>query len=154
MKLPLTGGCQCRAVRYKISAEPLTLYACHCTECQKQSSSAFGMSLSVPWDGFDITSGTPKKWQRPADSGNYVDCYSCEDCGVRIYHAAAGRKDWLNVKPGTLDHTRWLRPVGHLWTDSAGAGPPCRRAGRDRPAYLRRRRPSPARCRSIDVRRV
>ena len=23
------------------------------------------------------------------------------------------------VKPGTLDDTRWLRPVGHIWTRSA-----------------------------------
>jgi hypothetical protein len=23
------------------------------------------------------------------------------------------------VKPGTLDDTSWLRPVGHIWTKSA-----------------------------------
>lgn len=27
---PLTGGCQCGATRYAISAPPLRLYACHC----------------------------------------------------------------------------------------------------------------------------
>ena len=43
----LTGGCQCGAVRYAISAAPLRLIACHCRECQKQSASAFGMSLAA-----------------------------------------------------------------------------------------------------------
>jgi hypothetical protein len=23
------------------------------------------------------------------------------------------------VKPGTLDDTDWLHPIGHIWTDSA-----------------------------------
>jgi len=119
MQLPMTGGCQCGAVRYEIRAAPLTLYACHCSECQKQSSSAFGMSLSVPRDGFAITRGEPRHWQRSSDSGRAVDCFFCGTCGVRIYHSGSGGSDWLNVKPGTLDDTRWLRPVGHLWTNSA-----------------------------------
>ena len=119
MKLPMTGGCQCGEIRYEIRAQPLTLYACHCTECQKQSSSAFGMSLSVPLQAFAVTRGTPQQWQRPADSGRTVDCYFCGTCGVRLYHAGSGGSDWLNVKPGTLDDIGWLRPVGHLWTRSA-----------------------------------
>ncbi len=119
MKLPLTGGCQCGAIRYEVRARPLTLYACHCGECQKQSSSAFGMSLSVPAASFAITAGSPRHWQRPADSGGTVHCYFCGTCGVRLYHTGSGGNTWLNVKPGTLDETRWLRPVGHLWADSA-----------------------------------
>jgi len=119
MKRPLTGGCQCGAVRYEIRAAPITLYACHCTECQKQSSSAFGMSLSVPSSGFSITGGAPRHWQRPSDSGRTVDCHFCDACGTRIYHSGSGKADWLNVKPGTLDDTGWLQPIGHLWTRSA-----------------------------------
>ncbi|MEM7293879.1 MAG: hypothetical protein AAF420_10870, partial [Pseudomonadota bacterium] len=43
----LQGGCQCGATRYRINGQPLTFYACHCLDCQKQSSSAFGLSLWV-----------------------------------------------------------------------------------------------------------
>jgi hypothetical protein len=25
----------------------------------------------------------------------------------------------INLRPGTLDDTRWVRPVGHIWTRSA-----------------------------------
>ena len=40
-----TGGCQCGAVRYEVTGPPIKLYVCHCTECQRQSGSAFGMSF-------------------------------------------------------------------------------------------------------------
>ena len=36
-KTPLTGGCQCGAVRYAVSSDPVALYICHCRECRKQS---------------------------------------------------------------------------------------------------------------------
>ena len=45
--LPLTGRCQCGAAAYSVSAVPEAVYVCHCRECQKQSASAFGISVSV-----------------------------------------------------------------------------------------------------------
>ena len=39
------GGCQCGKVRYRLSREPQTLYACHCSDCQKQSGRAFGTRI-------------------------------------------------------------------------------------------------------------
>jgi hypothetical protein len=47
MAAPYTGGCVCGATCYRLTAEPLTLYACHCTDCQKRSGSAFGLSMWV-----------------------------------------------------------------------------------------------------------
>ena len=114
-----SGGCQCGAVRYQLSAAPLTLYACHCTECQKQSTSAFGMSLQVPRGGFRIVKGEPKVWRRTADSGMAVHCYFCGNCGTRLYHDAEFARDTVNIKPGTLDDTSGLDPVANIWTGSA-----------------------------------
>jgi len=54
MRLPLTGGCQCGTVRYQITAAPLAVYVCHCTECQRQSGSAFALSLAVPRDALAV----------------------------------------------------------------------------------------------------
>ncbi len=118
MKLPLTGGCQCGEVRYRIDAEPLTVLACHCTECQKQSASAFGMTMPVPRAGFTFSKGQPAHWERKADSGNTLGAAFCATCGTRLFHEPAN-KAVLNVKPGTLDDTSWLSPVGHIWTDRA-----------------------------------
>jgi hypothetical protein len=114
-----TGGCQCGQIRYDIRAEPLTLYLCHCKECQKQSSSAFGMSLTVPRDAVVIVQGQPKTWTRKADSGREVKCLFCDNCGTRLFHDRAYNQQTINVKAGTLDDTSWLRPVGNIWTSSA-----------------------------------
>ena len=113
------GGCQCGALRYEITAAPLVLYVCHCSECQTQSGSAFGMSLAVPSDTFSMRSGTPKTWTRSSASLHRVACAFCADCGVRIYHRPERKPDTINVKPGTLDDTTWLDPAAHLWTGSA-----------------------------------
>nr|WP_211176216.1 GFA family protein [Brasilonema sp. UFV-L1] len=97
----------------------MTFYLCHCKECQKQSSSAFGMSLTVPRDAVVIIQGQTKAWTRKAESGREVSCLFCGECGTRLFHERAYHRETINVKAGTLDDTSWLRPVGNLWTSSA-----------------------------------
>ena len=117
----LEGGCQCGKVRYRITGAPLTLYACHCTECQKQSASAFGLSLRIKGSDLELVSGEPKIWKRPADSGDTVACAFCPDCGSRLYHVGLGELEIISVKAGSLDDTSGLAPVGHIWTRSKQA---------------------------------
>ena len=54
------GGCQCGAIRYRLLRAPAALYACHCRDCQKQSSSAFGLSMWVERDGIEFTGAEPR----------------------------------------------------------------------------------------------
>lgn len=119
MQLPLSGACQCRAVRYEVRRDPLTVYACHCTECQRQSGSAFSLSMIVPREAVAVVAGEPKEWLRRTDSGRTVFCMYCRDCGARLYHNPQANPAITIVKPGTLDDTTWLRPLGHIWTRSA-----------------------------------
>ncbi len=116
---PKTGGCQCGAVRYELTGEPLPAIVCHCTECQKQTSSAFGMTLPVAKRDFRLMSGTLKEWRRMADSGRELACYFCPECGSRVYHSSSLGPDYWHLKPGTLDDTSWLAPVAQVWTNSA-----------------------------------
>jgi hypothetical protein len=111
----LTGGCQCGAVRYAIAAEPLALYVCHCRECQKQSASAFGISLLVPRDAFRVEQGEVRIWSRPTDSGRTLDCVFCGTCGSRVWHAGPGSAT-ITVKGGSLDKPADLSAAVHIWT--------------------------------------
>lgn len=119
MQLPLTGGCQCGEVRYGIAAEPLTVYACHCTDCQRQSGSAFALSMVVPRDAVRLSAGAPATWLRRHESGRTSRCLFCGECGARLYHNPDRNPQITILKPGTLDDTSWLRPVGHIWIRSA-----------------------------------
>lgn len=113
------GGCQCGAVRFAIRGDPLVAYCCHCTDCQQQSSSAFGMSVWFAADAFAVTSGTPVIWTARADSGCAKPCAFCPDCGTRLYHGDASGAGTLSVKGGALDDIGHIAPAGHLWTKSA-----------------------------------
>ena len=110
------GGCQCGAVRYRYEGEPISLAVCHCTECQRQSGSAFGMSLTVHKQDFRLLQGELKTFDRKADSGRTVTCAFCPECGTRIYHEPQYRQGAINIKPGTFDDTSFLQPVLEVWT--------------------------------------
>jgi len=116
MTARLDGGCQCGAVRYEVTGPVRRLLVCHCQDCQRQSSSAFGMTMLVDAADFRLTRGTVKTFTSVAASGRSKLGAFCPDCGTRIYHKTEWRKGMVSVKPGTLDDTSWLRPAAHLWT--------------------------------------
>ena len=118
--LPLNGGCQCGKIRYEIRAVPMMFYLCHCSECQTQTSSAFGESLRCDPASVVVT-GEMKTVRRSSDSGTVRLGDFCPDCGVRIQHRSEGDPGRLNIKAGTLDDASWLVPAGHIWTRSKQA---------------------------------
>jgi hypothetical protein len=117
--LPITGGCLCGAIRYEITAYPLLLYTCHCTNCQRQSGSAFAMNMPVATNVFQIVRGEPKGWRRLSPSGAETVSWFCGDCAGRVHGSRPGRPEAVTVRAGTLDDTSWLIPAAHLFTRSA-----------------------------------
>jgi hypothetical protein len=117
--LPMTGGCSCGSIRYRIASFPLLLYTCNCTNCQSASGSAFALNMPVRARDFHILQGEPKPWRHKSPTGVAVTSWFCGDCGARIYGDRAGRAEIVNLRAGTLDDTRWLVPVAHMFTKSA-----------------------------------
>lgn len=111
-----TGRCQCGEVRFSSSGAAVALYVCHCRECQKQSASAFGMSLLVPRSGFALLSGEPSFWSRAADSGGRVRCAFCGTCGSRLWHEGGEGSDAVTIKAGALDTPVDASEAIHIWT--------------------------------------
>jgi hypothetical protein len=110
----MTGGCQCGACRYEISAAPLYGYACHCLECRKHTSSVFSVAIVVPTSAFAI-SGPVAVWHRDNDAGSPLEAHFCSVCGVRIFHHSIPRQETIRVKAGTLDDSDWFQPAAELF---------------------------------------
>lgn len=119
MANPYHGGCECGAVRYVVRGEPIVVYACHCTICQSQSGSAFGMAIRFHADDFSLTSGELQTFTRPGASGQVFTNAFCPECGTRIHHQPSAAVGHISLKPGTLDDTSWLRPTHHVFARSA-----------------------------------
>ena len=118
MTPPYTGGCLCGAVRYRITAEPETFYACHCTDCQRRNGSAFALSFVVRRDAVESTGDTELYVAKLAD-GRVKQSRACVKCVTRLWGESVRSPTYLIIQPGTLDDTSWLRPVAHIWTRSA-----------------------------------
>ena len=113
------GGCQCGALRYEVTTQAIVVYACHCTICQTQSGSAFGMAMRLHKSGFRILQGDLRTFSRTSESGQVFTNAFCPKCGTRIYHAASKAPDHISLKPGTLDDTTLLTPSHHVFARSA-----------------------------------
>jgi len=114
----LTGRCLCGAARYEVVSEPLTLYACHCTDCQTSSGSSFTLILIVPPESIEVRAGAPRPYERVRASGSRKNVFRCPDCLTPLWGARPEGRFW-SVYAGTLDASASLRPVGHIWTRSA-----------------------------------
>ena len=115
MPIPLTGRCQCGQVRYSVAAQPLFTYACHCSDCQKRTGSAFSMGLVVLTDSLQAQ-GELTSWSRTSDKGNTNTRYSCAGCGNIIYGVGDSNPELAKLQAGTLDDTQALEPELHIWT--------------------------------------
>jgi hypothetical protein len=116
MDYPIEGSCQCGQVTYKLHEAPKQVLACHCTECQKLSTSPFSVTAIVSASAIDFK-GELKEWCRNADSGNKNHAKFCPDCGNRVYHYnpddLATVK--LKLKPVHMDDDSIFEPTVHLW---------------------------------------
>ena len=114
----ITGRCQCGAVRYEHSGTPSAIYICHCRECQRQSASAFGVSVEVDKFGLRVIQGAPKFWTRDTDSGKRLRCAFCPDCGTNLYFRGGKNPDVTGIAIGCFDDPHDMAPVRSVWEQS------------------------------------
>ncbi|HTN95631.1 MAG TPA: GFA family protein [Nordella sp.] len=113
---PIAGGCVCTVVRYRLHGPPLSVYACHCKDCQRFSGGPFSVAMAVRRADFSVDRGHPARLAKPADSGRVVGVRFCRDCGTRLWHEPAHSPHLVNIAAGTLDDSAWAMPAAHVWT--------------------------------------
>ena len=106
--LPLTGGCNCGAVRYEVTAPLVAASYCHCKRCQRRTGSAVSASAHPAEGAFRIVSGEDRLrvWQ-PEGGG---EKWFCSDCGSSVFRRNLSHGDPIGIRMGTFDGDPGIRP--------------------------------------------
>jgi len=112
---PLTGGCKCGKVRFRLESGPIITHCCHCRDCQKQSGSAFRVNVMIETDRLAILEGAPRPF-KDVNGENEVRCPDCHFC-VWAYHPHFG-EEIAFIGAGVLDEGERLPPEAHFFIRS------------------------------------
>ncbi len=114
----LIGGCACGAVRYRVDGVAVATYACHCTDCQRLTGSAFGETVVVRRAELRVVAGTPAAYAFELPGGRARHGRLCLHCATRLWGESPLRPLTVNLRAGTLDDRSWFVPALHLWVRS------------------------------------
>lgn len=118
MKGELTGGCLCGAVRYTLrEGFRMQPYACHCTDCQSRTGTAFSEHMLFMLGDLAID-GELDTGEYTQPSGAKSRIFGCATCKARIYPVNDQREGMASLRCGTLDDSASLVPAAHVWVGS------------------------------------
>ena len=120
MSVPFEGGCLCRAIRYRCTAEPMAVINCYCRDCQYASGGVGATAAIVSADAVEVQ-GSPASYDLTAESGATVSRLFCRACGSPVFARNSTGPALLAIKAGSLDDSSWLAPGAEVWTRSAPA---------------------------------
>ena len=116
---PLEGGCDCRAVRYRIETAPLFVHCCHCRWCQRETGASFALNAMIEADRVVLLQGKPEPVDTPSNSGRGQKIFRCLRCRIALWSHYAGAGELVCfVRVGTLDEPDRLPPDIHIFTAS------------------------------------
>jgi hypothetical protein len=115
----MQGACSCGHTRYKITREPLFVHCCHCTYCQRETGSAFGLNALVEASEVVLEQGKLERIELPSSSGKGQSVFRCHQCqGALWSHYGAGGEKLSFVRVGTLDDAATITPSIHIYTST------------------------------------
>jgi len=118
--MQVDGACLCGSVTYEAEIDPDRVVICHCTDCQINSGSAYGVVASVTDGKFLLITGQLREYEKTAASGRARQLSFCPECGKRIH---ARTKDdpaaFFGLRLGTIRQRAELKPQCQVWCGSA-----------------------------------
>lgn len=113
------GGCDCRAVRYRMTSAPLVVHCCHCRWCQRESGASFALNAMIEAERVVDLGVAPDIVDTPSESGLGQKIARCPHCRVAVWSHYAGSGPVVKfVRVGTLDEPDRLPPDVHIFTAS------------------------------------
>jgi hypothetical protein len=115
----LTGGCTCRAVRYRMISAPMIVHCCHCRWCQRETGTAFALNAVIESARVERLAGEPEIVLTPSESGKGQKIVRCPACRIAVYSHYPQAGDAVSfIRVGTLDQPDRLPPDVHIYTAS------------------------------------
>jgi hypothetical protein len=109
----LTGGCQCGAIRFAVSALPVKVSICHCRMCQKASGAPFASFADIDRENFTWTRGEPAAFR----SSSIAERDFCRDCGTPLsFRRIDGPR--IEIMTGAFDRPDQIIPTQQFGTES------------------------------------
>ena len=105
------GQCRCGAVRFAVTGKPILTFACHCTGCQRMSSSAFSLSSLYQADRFEQLSGATELGGLKGGTRHSF----CSSCLSWLWTVPEGMDDYINIRSTMLDDASGHRPYVDCW---------------------------------------
>jgi hypothetical protein len=114
----ITGGCLCKAVRYRVTAPPIVTRVCWCRTCQYLGAGNATVNVCFPTNAMTIE-GETRDYRSVADSGNVMHRRFCPACGTALFSEAEARPHLIFVRAGTLDDSKVAQPGATIWASQA-----------------------------------
>ncbi|HLI58397.1 MAG TPA: GFA family protein [Solirubrobacteraceae bacterium] len=120
MSPPLTGTCNCGAVRFEVTEPFAGSTYCHCTRCQRRTGTAASANARVAASGFRIVRGEDRlrSWNPPDGAEKFF----CGDCGSAMFSRSGS--EWVGVRLGVLDDDPGIRPTARQFVAYAASWEP------------------------------
>jgi len=116
---PADGGCDCRAVRYRMMTSPLFVHCCHCRWCQRETGASFALNAMIEADRVHLLQGDVELVNTPSNSGKGQKIARCPVCRIALWSNYAGAGDAVRfVRVGTLDEPDRFPPDIHIFTST------------------------------------
>ena len=112
------GGCDCRAVRYRLRSRPMFVHCCHCRWCQRETGTAFALNALIETDRVEMLGGPVDLVDTPSNSGLGQRIARCPTCRVALWSHYGSGNALSFIRVGTLDAPDAFPPDIHIFTAS------------------------------------
>ena len=106
--LPLTGGCLCGGVRFRVDAPLVVATYCHCTRCQRRTGTAASAQARIQPGSLTVTQGEELiRTYAPPDGFPKLFCGAC---GSALWSRSPDDAEIMSVRLGAFDADPGIRP--------------------------------------------
>jgi hypothetical protein len=106
--------CSCGNLTVTARGEPLDVYLCSCTACQRGTGTAFSYAAIFPESAVS-SAGERRAYRQQGDSGRFVESFFCPICGTAVLFRAEGLPGTVGVPVGCFADPRFTKPSKLFW---------------------------------------